>query len=91
MFSTKRANDVFAAEFTDPLRAALKAKIEDSKPIFDLVGRLWAAAELALERLSEPDAHMSAEGGLAGEVKDRRGVICCCRCRYPLRLRRWPG
>jgi len=71
MFSTRSANDVFAAKFTDPLRAVLAGNISDSGPVFETVGRLWSAAEIALEQLPEAEAHKSTEGApLADDVKD---------------------
>ena len=71
MFSTRSANDVFAAKFTDPLRAVLAGNISDTGPVFETVGRLWSAAEIALEQLPEAEAHKSTEGApLADDVKD---------------------
>ena len=71
MFSTQGANDLFAAKFTVPLRAALTAEISDSGFIFEMVGRLWSSAELALEQLPEGGAHKSTIGAsLADDVKE---------------------
>ena len=71
MFSTRSANDVFAAKFTDPLRAVLAGNISDSGPVSETVGRLWSAAEIALEQLPEAEAHKATEGApLADDVKD---------------------
>ena len=71
MFSTQGANDLFAAKFTVPLRAALTAEISDSGFIFEMVGRLWSSAELALEQLPEGEAHKSTIGAsLVDEVKE---------------------
>ena len=71
MFSTQGANDLFAAKFTVPLRAALTAEISDSGFIFEMVGRLWSSAELALEQLPEGEAHKSTIGAsLADDVKE---------------------
>ena len=71
MFSTQGANDLFAAKFTVPLRAALTADISDSGLIFEMVGRLWSSAELALEQLPEGGAHKSTIGAsLADDVKE---------------------
>ena len=71
MFSTRSANDAFAAKFTDPLRAVLAGNISYSGPVFETVGRLWSAAEIALEQLPEVEAQRSTEGApLADDVKD---------------------